>query len=146
MEAEILQSFKGKINGVEFDDEKIFRAVECLGQKIEDKFGKFSDTFIEDLRNSIGEASRKYDTFAFDEFENSVIQNINYSNSIKEFTIDYNGFDWKFEKINENLKNGNYFTLTKENENNQWSKEDNLDKTNAWSEKVNNDKASDLER
>lgn len=146
MEAEILQSFKGKINGVEFDDEKIFRAVECLGQKIEDKFGKFSDTFIEDLRNSIDEASRKYDTFAFDEFENSVIQNINYSNTIKEFTIDYNGLDWKFEKINENLKNGNYFTLTKENENNQWSKEDSLDKSNAWTEKVNNDKSSDLER
>lgn len=73
MEAEILQFFKGKINGVEFDDEKIFRTVEYLGQKIEDKFGKFSDTFIEDLRNSIDEASRKYDTFAFDEFENSVM-------------------------------------------------------------------------
>lgn len=132
MEAEILQSFKGKINGVEFDDEKIFRAVEYLGQEIEDKFGKFSDNFIEDLRNSIDEASRKYDVFAFDEFENSVIKNLENSDTIKEFKVDYNGFDWKFERLNENIKNENYFTQTKENSNNNWTDKLNNDRDNQW--------------
>lgn len=108
MVSKVIQEFKGEIDGVEFSDENLFKTCEYLLEKIEEKFGILSNEFIKDFRDSTYTAYIKHDYFSYADYENEITDNIEKANSIKKLKITYYGLDWKFEYINENLRNGKY--------------------------------------
>ena len=51
MEAKIIQEFKGILNNVLIENEKLYYCIEYILSKIEDKFGEcFNKKFVEDLK------------------------------------------------------------------------------------------------
>ena len=51
MESKILTNFEGEINGIKFDDEKIYSSTEYILDTIEDQFGElYNDTFVNNLQ------------------------------------------------------------------------------------------------
>ena len=52
MQTNIESKFKGYINSIEFDKQKVFETLTYILIKIENKFGEiYTNKFIEDLRN-----------------------------------------------------------------------------------------------
>lgn len=52
MQTNIENKFKGYINSIEFDKQKLFETLTFILIKIENKFGEiYNDKFIVDLRN-----------------------------------------------------------------------------------------------
>lgn len=121
MKSEIIQHFKGKINDVEFNDERMFHTMEFLLENIENKFGNLSKDFIKDLKANLENASEKYDGFSFNVLENSIMNSLNSSDKFEDLSINYDGSEWKLDEINKNIKSGKY--SSKEVKENQEKKE-----------------------
>ncbi len=113
MKAGIIQEFKGKINGIEFDDKNVYSSTEFILGNIEDKFGEtYNDKFIRDLKETIERMELKYDEFRFASLENDFSNCIEKAEKFKNIEFKYSGSDWKIERLNENIKN-NLYSLEK---------------------------------
>lgn len=109
MKTIILQEFKGKINNIEINDKNTFYSTEYILEKIEEKFGEcYNDEFIKKLALIIERAEFKFEYFDRTELENEFVENIDNANTFKDIQFTYCGSDWKFEVINEEIKNGKF--------------------------------------
>lgn len=109
MESKIINKFLAEINGVKFDDEKVYNACDLLLSKIEeDKKFKFNNQFIIDLKDLIESLSYKYEEFSFDILEIDFNLAIDEANKLEEIKFHYSGSTWKINWINENLEKGYY--------------------------------------
>lgn len=109
MECNIIQEFKGEIEGVEFDDKNIYYASQFILEKIENKFGEvYNREFIEDLRDTIETMEYKYDEFSFAILEDDFYEAVKEAKSFNEIKFSYYGSDWKIDSLNENIKNNKY--------------------------------------
>ncbi|WP_064615222.1 hypothetical protein [Streptobacillus moniliformis] len=118
MESKIISKFCGMINGIEFNDENLYRSVEFLLERIEDKFGEvYNNEFVDELKSTIDSMYFKYDDFNYSDLENEFYYCIQKVDKFNEIQFEYFGSDWKIEKLNENLLNGKYYE-----ENFKWNK------------------------
>lgn len=107
MEAKIIQEFKGIINDVLIENEKIYYCIEYILSKIEDKFGEcFNKKFVEDLKITLNKLYYKNEYFYFEDFERKI--NFNVTN-FKSLVFSYNYETYGFESLNEGIFNGKYY-------------------------------------
>lgn len=106
MEAKIIQGFKGMLNNVLIENEKIFYCTEYILSKIEDKFGEcFNKKFIEDLKITLNKLYYKNEYFYFEDFEREIEFDVE---SFKRLVFRYNYETYDFESLNEGIFNGKY--------------------------------------
>ena len=95
MEAKIIQEFKGMLNNVLIENEKIFYCIEYILSKI----------FVEDLKITLDKLYYKNEYFSFEEFE----RGINYDvDKFKNLVFEYNCETYDFENLNKEIFNGKY--------------------------------------
>lgn len=105
MESLVLQSFKARINSVEFDDYQLYMTTDCILEKIDDKFGTiYTDEFIKDLADVIERYFFKVDDLIVSELEWNMSNDIENAETFKdiEFT------DYYINDINNRIKDGSY--------------------------------------
>lgn len=105
MESKILTNFEGEINGIKFDDEKIYSSTEYILDTIEEQFGKiYNDEFIEELRNFISIYMNNMDYPSYSKLENIMTSNIEDAESFEKivFTEPY------IQQLNNGLSKGIY--------------------------------------
>ena len=106
MEAKIIQGFKGMLNNVLIENEKIFYCIAYILSKIEDKFGEcFNKKFIEDLKITLNKLYYKNEYFYFEDFEREIEFDVE---SFKRLVFRYNYETYCFESLNEGIFNGKY--------------------------------------
>lgn len=89
MEAEVIQHFKGKINGVIINEEGTFYATRAVLDSIEEKFGEcYNQKFVKTLSDTIYDVSSSY---------------VEKAKSFSEIKFNYLGNDWKIEFLNKEL-------------------------------------------
>ena len=109
MESKIINKFLAEINGVKFNDERLYNSCDFLLARIEeDKKFNFNNQFVIDLRDLIDSLSYKFDEFSFDVLEKDFLESIDLANKLEEIEFKYAGSTWKIEWINNNLKKGFY--------------------------------------
>ena len=107
MKSEVVQGFKGKINGVEFDDENIFCSSEEILEQIEDKFGEcYGNEFVEELRDTVDSMRRMYKRFSFANLEENFSGSIEKAEKFNSIKFLYEGEDWKIERLNKKIAEG----------------------------------------
>lgn len=107
MNAEIIQKFKGTIDGIIIGDENIYYTMCYLLEEIEEKFGQcYTQEFIHELYCSIDRAYYKYEYFEFGEFEQSI--NIQGAKRFEDIEFNYLGCTYRFDYLNEELAKGAY--------------------------------------
>ncbi|MCI7224323.1 MAG: hypothetical protein SPJ84_02685 [Fusobacterium gastrosuis] len=124
MDNQIIQEFKGVINGVECNDRYIYCSLEFLLEKIEEKFGKmYNQDFVKDLKENIERMNQKYEEFSFATLESEFSNAIGQAETFNKIEFTYYGSDWKIEKLNENIRSNKY-SISNENIN-TWVKRKN---------------------
>lgn len=105
MQTNIESKFKGYINSIEFDKQKVFESLTYILIKIENKFGEiYTNKFIEDLRNefNILEEIMSYeDIYNINIILNEISLNINNATKFEELKLTKSPF---FKYIEEILK------------------------------------------
>ena len=140
MEAKIIQEFKGMLNNVLIENEKIFYCIEYILSKIEEKFGNvYNKEFVKELRDTINTLNLKYDEFSFDTLEHDFSDCIEEADEFKNVEFMYYGDDWKIEILNEGIKNNEYLKTEKEKNKNENQKQ-------SFSKSFWNTDDKDLER
>ena len=105
MESQVLQSFKARINSVEFDDYQLYMTTDRILEEIDDKFGTiYTDEFIKDLANVIELYFYKVDKLIVSELEWNMINDIE---NVEKFT-DIQFSDYYINHINDQIKDGSY--------------------------------------
>lgn len=105
MESQVLQSFKARINSVEFDDYQLYMTTDRILEEIDDKFGTiYTDEFIKDLADVIELYFYKIDKLIVSELEWNMINDIE---NVEKFT-DIQFSDYYINHINDQIKDGSY--------------------------------------
>ena len=109
MQTKIESKFKGYINSIEFDKQKVFETLTYILMKIENKFGEiYTNKFIEDLRNefNILEEIMSYeDIYNINIILNEISLNINNATKFEELKLTKSPF---FKYIEDDLSEGYY--------------------------------------
>ena len=104
MEAEVIQHFKGKINGVIINEEGTFYATRAVLDSIEEKFGKcYNQKFVKTLSDTIYDVSSSYDEYSQSVLEYEFMNSVEKAKSFSEIKFNYLGNDWKIESLNKEL-------------------------------------------
>ena len=104
MKSEAVQGFKGKINGVEFDDENIFCSSEEILEHIEEKFGEcYTDGFVKDLRDTVETIYQVYKKFSFNGLREDFGESIEKAEKFNGIKFLYEGGDWLIESLNKKI-------------------------------------------
>lgn len=107
MEAKIIQEFKGMLNNVLIENEKLYYCIEYILSRIEDKFGEcFNKKFIEDLKMTLNKLYYKNEYFYFEEFEKEIDFDVE---NFKNLVFSYNYETHSFERLNKGIFNGKYY-------------------------------------
>ena len=105
MKSEVLQSFKARINSVEFDDYQLYMTTDRILEEIDDKFGTiYTDEFIKDLADVIQLYFFKVDKFIISELEWNMLNNIEDAETFQDIQFS----DYYVNHINEQIKDGSY--------------------------------------
>ena len=105
MKSQILTKFEAEINGIKFDDEKIYYSTEYILETIEDQFGEiYNQLFVEDLKYVIDNYINKMDYPSYAELENLMTSNIENAEAFEKivFTEPY------IQRLNDGLKDKTY--------------------------------------
>lgn len=109
MQTNIESKFKGYINSIEFDKQKVFETLTYILIKIEIKFGEvYTDNFIEDLRNEFNiseDIMSNEDIYNINTILNEISENINNTTKFEELKLTESPF---FKYIEDNLSDGFY--------------------------------------
>lgn len=109
MKTNIESKFKGYINSIEFDNQKVFGTLTYILIKIENKFGEiYNDKFIEDLRNEFNileEIMSHEDIYNINIILNEISVNINNTTKFEELKLTKSPF---FKYIEDHLSEGYY--------------------------------------
>lgn len=109
MQTNIESKFKGYINSIEFDKQKVFETLTYILIKIENKFGEiYTNKFIEDLRNefNILEEIMSYeDIYNINIILNEISLNTNNATKFEELKLTKSPF---FKYIEDDLSEGYY--------------------------------------
>ena len=104
MEAEVIQHFKGKINGVIINEEGTFYATRAVLDSIEEKFGEcYNQKFVKTLSDTIYDISSSYDEYSQSVLEYEFMNSVEKARSFPEIKFNYLGNDWKIETLNKEL-------------------------------------------
>lgn len=94
METEILQHFKGTINGFKINEEGTYYATQYVLECIEEKFGEcYNDEFIKTLSDTIYYVSSHYDEYSQSVLESDFKAAVSNADSFEEIQFEYNGND-----------------------------------------------------
>lgn len=105
MKSEVLQSFKARINSVEFDDYQLYMTTDRILEEIDDKFGTiYTDEFIKDLAEVIELYFFKVDNLVVADLEYSMIEDIENAKTFQDIQFS----DYYINHINDQIKNGSY--------------------------------------
>lgn len=105
MESEVLQSFKARINSVEFDDYQLYMTTDRILEEIDDKFGTiYTDEFIKDLADFIQLYFFKVDKLIISELEWNMLNDIEDAETFQDIQFS----DYYVNHINEQIKDGSY--------------------------------------
>ena len=105
MKSEVLQSFKARINSVEFDDYQLYMTTDRILEEIDDKFGTiYTDEFIKDLADVIQLYFFKVDKLIISELEWNMLNDIEDAETFQDIQFS----DYYVNHINEQIKNGSY--------------------------------------
>lgn len=105
MKSEVLQSFKARINSVEFDDYQLYMTTDRILEEIDDKFGTiYTDEFIKDLADVIQLYFFKVDKFIISELEWNMLNDIEDAETFQNIQFS----DYYINHINEQIKDGSY--------------------------------------
>lgn len=105
MESEVLQSFKARINSVEFDDYQLYMTTDRILKEIDDKFGTiYTDEFIKDLADVIQLYFFKVDKLIISELEWNMLNDIEDAETFQDIQFS----DYYVNHINEQIKDGSY--------------------------------------
>lgn len=105
MESEVLQSFKARINSVEFDDYQLYMTTDHILEQIDDKFGTiYTDEFIKDLADVIELYFYKVDKLVVSDLEYSIDEDIEDAETFQDIQFS----DYYINHINERIKDGSY--------------------------------------
>lgn len=105
MVSEVLQSFKARINSVEFDDYQLYMTTDRILEEIDDKFGTiYTDEFIKDLADVIQLYFFKVDKLIISELEWNMLNDIEDAETLQDIQFS----DYYVNHINEQIKNGSY--------------------------------------
>lgn len=105
MVSEVLQSFKARINSVEFDDYQLYMTTDRILEEIDDKFGTiYTDEFIKDLADVIQLYFFKVDKLIISELEWNMLNDIEDAETFQDIQFS----DYYVNHINEQIKNGSY--------------------------------------
>lgn len=109
MQTNIESKFKGYINSIEFDKQKVFETLTYILIKIEIKFGEvYTDNFIEDLRNEFNiseDIMSNENIYNINTILNEISENINNTTKFEELKLTESPF---FKYIEDNLSDGFY--------------------------------------
>jgi cell wall-associated serine proteinase prtA len=104
MEAEVIQHFKGKINGVIINEEGTFYATRTVLESIEERFGEcYNQKFVKTLSDTIYDVSSSYDEYSQSVLEYEFMNSVEKAKSFPEIKFNYLGNDWKIETLNKEL-------------------------------------------
>lgn len=104
---QIKTQFEAYINDIKFDDEKIYKIVYALLEKINYDIDEcYNDKFIEDLQECLKKASLN-DEFSFIDAENKLCKDVE-NEEINKFEDIQFSLPYIDSKFNEKLKNGEY--------------------------------------
>lgn len=104
MEAEVIQHFKGKINGVIINEEGTFYATRVVLESIEERFGEcYNQKFVKTLSDTIYDVSSSYDEYSQSVLEYEFMNSVEKAKSFPEIKFNYLGNDWKIETLNKEL-------------------------------------------
>lgn len=105
MESEVLQSFKARINSVEFDDYQLYMTTDHILEQIDDKFGTiYTDEFIKDLADVIELYFYKVDKLVVSDLKYSIDEDIEDAETFQDIQFS----DYYINHINERIKDGSY--------------------------------------
>lgn len=105
MESLVLQSFKARINSVEFEDYQLYMTTDRILEEIDDKFGTiYTDEFIKDLADVIQLYFFKVDKLILSELEWNMLNDIE---DAEKFT-DIQFTDYYINHINDRIKDRSY--------------------------------------
>ena len=105
MESEVLQSFKARINSIEFDDYQLYMTTDHILEQIDDKFGTiYTDEFIKDLTDVIELYFYKVDKLVVSDLEYSIDEDIEDAETFQDIQFS----DYYINHINERIKDGSY--------------------------------------
>ena len=105
MKSEVLQSFKARINSVEFDDYQLYMTTDRILEEIDDKFGTiYTDEFIKDLADVIQLYFFKVHKFIISELEWNMLNDIEDAETFQNIQFS----DYYVNHINEQIKDGSY--------------------------------------
>lgn len=105
MESEVLQSFKARINSVEFDDYQLYMTTDHMLDQIDNKFGTiYTDEFIKDLADVIELYFYKVDKLVVSDLEYSMDEDIEDAETFQDIQFS----DYYINHINERIKDGSY--------------------------------------
>ena len=109
MKKEIISSFHGKINGVEFTSDFIYRCTSELLKTVEEKFGEcYNDKFIEDFRDAFIKIVKDEGSINFDDVMIDIDNQVDEANLFEEVEFyKSNGID-HFECITCKLRESVY--------------------------------------
>lgn len=105
MKSKILTTFEGEINGIKFDDEKIYYSTEYILDAIEEQFGEvYNDDFVKELRNFIDIYMNNMDYPSYAKLESIMTSNIEDAETFERiiFTEPY------IQYLNDGLSKGLY--------------------------------------
>ena len=105
MESLVLQSFKARINSVEFDDYQLYMTTDRILEEIDDKFGTiYTDEFIKDLADVIQLYFFKVNKLIISELEWNMLNDIEDAETFQNIQFS----DYYVNHINEQIKDGSY--------------------------------------
>ena len=105
MESRVLQSFKARINSVEFDDYQLYMTTDHILEQIDDKFGTiYTDEFIKDLADVIELYFYKVDKLVVSDLEYSMDEDIEDAETFQDIQFS----DYYINEINDRIKDGSY--------------------------------------
>lgn len=105
MKSQILTKFEAEINGIKFDDEKIYYSTEYILDTIEEQFGEiYNNDFVEELKNFISIYMNNMDYPSYAKLENIMTSNIEDAKTFEKivFTEPY------IQHLNNGLSKGLY--------------------------------------
>lgn len=105
MESQVLQSFKARINSIEFDDYQLYMTTDHILEQIDDKFGTiYTDEFIKDLADVIELYFYKVDKLVVSDLEYSMGEDIVDAKTFQDIQFS----DYYINEINDRIKDGSY--------------------------------------
>lgn len=105
MKSQILTKFEAEINGIKFNDEKIYYSTKYILDTIEEQFGEvYNDTFINNLQYVIERYMNTVDYPSYAKLENSMTTDIENAKSFEQikFSEPY------VQQLNDDLSKGLY--------------------------------------